>query len=161
VRALTAIRESKTVVDWGNWQSGHKMPRTAFPLSKSHSYVLGASWRWRVLDLDASGRRLRLLVAYERAKSQYRAWLGLEAGADQALLARLEYHPSHHGWHCHFKVGNLADVACGVVKDSRERERLRHCAVGEAASVGVTDNDALSIAFRAFNVEDDLGGLFG
>lgn len=135
------------------------MPRTAFPLSKSHSYVLGSGWRWCVLELAAGARRFRLLVAYQKAKAQYRAWLGLESGTDQALLARLEYHPSHRGWHCHLKTGDVSDVSCGVVKDTKEHEKVRICA--SDAEAGVGDNDALSIACRAFNVgEDDFGELF-
>lgn len=157
MRALRAAREKKSIVEGGKWQTG-KMPRTAFPLSKSHSYALGSSWRWRILDLTAGPKRFKLLVAYEKAKAQYRAWLGMEVGTDQALLARLEYHPSHRGWHCHLKTGEMSDVACGVIRESGRRERVKICRSDD--DVSVTDSDALSIACRAFNVDADLGGLF-
>ena len=134
------------------------MPRNAFPLSKTHTYSLGSGWRWRVLELDAGGRRFHLLVAYEKTKAQYRAWLGLEVGTDQALLARLEYHPSHRGWHCHMKNGELADVGCGVVRHPNEHERVKLCSSTE--EFHVTDLDALSIAYRVFNVQAEAGELF-
>jgi hypothetical protein len=88
MRALRAIRERKTLVESGRWRDG-KMPQTAFPLSKSHTYSLGSGWRWSVWRVAANGRAFRLLVAYEAAKAQYQAWLALESGSDQALLARL------------------------------------------------------------------------
>ena len=157
MKTLAVIRGRKTVLEGGGWQSG-KMPRTAFPLSKTHTFSLGNGWRWCVLELSDDGRRFRLLVAYERSKAQYRAWLGLEAGTDQALLARLEYHPSHRGWHCHVKTGDLADVGCGVVKHAGERERVRLCNAKD--ELHVTDLDAVAIACRAFNVDADPGELF-
>jgi hypothetical protein len=72
MRALAAIRERKTVVESGKWRDG-KMPRTAFPLSKSHSYALGNRWRWIVWRVAAAGKTFRLLVAYEPSKAQYQA----------------------------------------------------------------------------------------
>jgi hypothetical protein len=134
------------------------MPRQAFPLSKTHTFSLGSGWRWRVISLEAGGRRFRLLVAYEASKDQYRAWLGLEVGTDQALLARLEYHPSHRGWHCHLKKGLLTDIGCGVVKHPGEREHAKSCNSSDSLRVG--DTDALAIAYRAFNVETEAGELF-
>lgn len=157
VKVFDAIIARKTLLEDVDWQGG-KMPRTAFPLSRSHTYQLGKGWRWCVLTLTDDGRRFRLLVAYEKSKSQYRAWLGLESGTDQALLARLEYHPSHRGWHCHVKKGDIADVGCGVVRHSSARERVRLCA--DTADFAVNDSDALAIACRIFNVSADAGELF-
>src|SRR5580704_14792755 len=126
VRVIAVTRERKSVLESGKWHDG-KMPRTAFPLSKSHSYSLGNSWCWAVWRLAASERQFRLLIAFEVAKEQYQAWLGLEAGADQAVLARLEYHPSHRGWHCHLKIGELNEVSWGVVKQPKTREVVKLC----------------------------------
>jgi len=136
------------------------MPRTAFPLSKSHNYTLGSGWHWAIGKATANGREFRLLVAFEPAKAQYRAWLGLESGTDQAVLARLEYHPTHRGWHCHLKRGDLKDVAYGVVKQSTSRERARTCS--DDSPFNVTEVDALGIACRAFNIDtnENAGGLF-
>jgi len=161
VRALAAIREPKRLVLGGAWHDG-KMPRSAFPLSKSHSYLLGSSWRWLVWNLAASGRKFRLLVAYDHGKAQYRAWLGLEAvDGDQAILARLEHHPSHKGWHCHVKRGPIDQLGYGVVRHPNIRENGRLCA--DKSPFQVSDVDALGIACRAFNIEASIDGgeLFG
>jgi hypothetical protein len=149
MRALRAIRERKHVIEPSKWHDG-KMPRTAFPLSKSHTYSLGSGWRWMTLRLQGDGRHYRLLVAYEQGKSQYQAWLGLESGADQALLARLEYHPSHRGWHCHLKKGPLDKVTCGIVRHPKSQEGVRLC---EDDEFGISDANALGVACRIFNVE--------
>jgi hypothetical protein len=94
------------------------------------------------------------LSLFNKAKRQYQAWLGLEVGSDQAVLARLEYHPSHRGWHCHIKKGELNEVGWGVVKHSAFRERAAICKkaneTGDLQSV--TDMDAISIACRVFDV---------
>ena len=147
MRALLAIRTEKVIADSGAWKQG-KMPASAFPLSKSASYRLTGQWHWRVVRLSAAGRTFRLLVAFDGAKRQYQAWLGVEFGHDQALIARIEFHASHHGWHCHWKRGDLDSVSRGVVKDQSSKERLRLCPKPKAFD----QNTALSIAFRAFNV---------
>jgi hypothetical protein len=124
------------------------MPKSAFPLSKSDSYRLTGAWRWRVLRVSAEGVSFRLLVAFVPSKRQYQAWLGAEFGADQAVVARVEFHATHHGWHCHYRVGTLVDVTRGVVKDFRPRERVRHC----PAPMDFHQGNAMHIALRVFNV---------
>jgi hypothetical protein len=151
MRTLLAVRERKTLTATPKWQSGKKMPRSAFPLSKSHSYPLGSSFDWCVCDAVAGENQYKLLVAFDPAKEQYRAWLGLVDGTDQALLARLEFHPSHKGWHLHVKVGMLAGVSRGVVKQPSNRDKSRDCDAPN--SFKVTQLDALGIACKVFNVE--------
>jgi hypothetical protein len=68
MRALLAIREPKAVIALGQWQSGKRMPKSAFPLSKSHSYPLGSSFEWCIIELQGDGRNYRLLVAFDPAK---------------------------------------------------------------------------------------------
>lgn len=127
------------------------MPRHAFPLSRSHSYPLGSGFDWCVCEAIAGADAYRLLVAFDPAKAQYRAWLGLICGHDTKLLARLEYHPDHKGWHVHAKIGPVAEVVRGIVKEPRNRDRSRGCP-NAPASYNVSQVDALSIAFHAFNV---------
>lgn len=158
MNALIAIRERKTLLEADKWHDG-KMPRTAFPLSKTHTYALGSRWQWCVWRLAARDRRYRLLVAFDPAKEQYQAWLGLEAGTDQALLARLEYHPTHRGWHCHVKTGTVEDVGCGVVRHPSSRETVKVCSDG--GPFEGSQLSALGIACRVFNVEmEAVGGMF-
>lgn len=154
MKALRAIRAEKTVVDGGKWTHGKRMPVAAFPLLKtSRGYRVGTQWDWCVYALETGADRYRLLIAFEQGKEQYQAWLGVEDGEDQALLARLEFHPTHRGWHCHVKPGDLGDVSRGVVKDRDE-----HVALCPSENVfGVTRLNAVGIAFRIFNVVEVLG----
>ena len=92
------------------------MPRSTFPLSRTHSYPLGSGFDWCICEAASANHAYRVLVAFDAAKAQYRAWLGLICDHDTKLLARLEYHPDHKGWHIHTKVGMLKDVVRGVVK---------------------------------------------
>jgi hypothetical protein len=150
MRSLLAIRCKKTVVNLGSWRSGQKMPRSAFSLSKSHSYALGSSYSWCVCEVEGEGDRFRLLVGFDPLKEQYRAWLGLIDGSDTALLARLEFHPSHSGWHFHWELGPIASVVRGVVKEPKDRDRIRRCNTPDVFAI--SELDALGVAFRVFNV---------
>lgn len=127
------------------------MPRHAFPLSRSHSYSLGSNFDWCVCEAVAGRDEYRLLVAFDPAKAQYRAWLGLICGHDTKLLARLEYHPDHKGWHVHIKRGPVEEVVRGVVKEPRHRDRSRIC-TNAPDSFSISQLDALTIAFKVFNV---------
>lgn len=149
--ALRAIRIRKTINGGGNWNRGKKMPRRAFPLSRSRSYALGPSWDWCVYELSANGQKFNLLVALDAVKQQYLAWLGFQDQHDLVVLARLEYHPDHRGWHCHTKKGLVADAARGVVKESHRRERVVLC--GHDEGFTVSQIDAIGLAFRVFNVD--------
>jgi hypothetical protein len=151
MKSIIAIRKKKYIEDPGSWKAG-KMPKTAFPLSKSHSYQLGSNWEWRVCLLSCDeGFRYRLLVAFDAAKQQYRAWLGLEIGNDLAILARLEFHPDHKGWHCHWKTGVVSLLARGVVKEARARDRSRGCRTYN--SFDTSRMGAMQVAFRVFNAD--------
>jgi hypothetical protein len=150
MRALFYVREKKVLSSPVVWHSGKRMPRTAFPLSKSHSYPLGSSFDWCVCQAQSDKAQYKILVGFDPAKEQYRAWLGMAFGSDQALLARLEFHPSHNGWHCHRKLGPIESVVQGVVKEPRNRDKEKVC--GVIHKFEVSQLNALTIAFRAFNV---------
>jgi hypothetical protein len=153
MRAIFYIREKKILSAPIVWHSGKRMPRTAFPLSKAHSYPLGSSFDWCVCEAQSDQAKYKILVGFDAAKEQYRAWLGMAFGTDQALLARLEFHPTHNGWHCHRKLGPAKDVVRGVVKEPRSRDREKICKV--VHKFEVTQLNALNIAFRVFNVGND------
>ena len=95
------IRARKVISAAGSWQTG-TMPRAAFPLSKSKgkAYRLG-NRRWRAVSFSANGVLCRLMVTYNYNLGQYQAMLGVDDGGDTKLLARLERHPTHDGWHMH------------------------------------------------------------
>jgi hypothetical protein len=111
-RAL--VRAPKSIRHGGEWKTGI-MPRTAFPLSKSgnKAYRLG-NRRWRVVVFEALGLTCRLLINYHPMLLQYQAILGVERGGDTVVLAQLEYHPTHAGWHVHASCLPLDEVPAGV-----------------------------------------------
>ena len=158
MRALIAVRQPKRCVTFGPW-SVAKMPDKAFPLSRGKGYRLGVNWRWCVCQLEGDTHCYRLLVAFNVAKAQYLAWLGLCDGADQALIARLEYNPDHRGWHCHYKRGPLAAVTRGVVKEAGAHESFRICRTDKPFSI--SEMDGIGVAFRVFSVTTDDGGGTG
>lgn len=147
--ARTAIRSQKYLLEAGGWHTG-KIPKAAFPLShvKSH-HRLGHAWQWCVHLVADEARRYRLLVAFEPGKRQYWAWLGAVFGEDQAVIARVEYHASHDGWHCHWKTGDITEVPRGAVKAPFPLERRQGCGT---VALDITRSDACGIAYRLFNV---------
>lgn len=158
MRALQAIRSAKTVVESGAWHNG-KIPKSVFPLAhvKSH-HRLARTWHWSVHRVADRDREYRVLVAFEPGKRQYWAWLGAIYGEDQAVIARVEFHASHDGWHCHWKGGALSEVPRGTVKAAIPIERRHQCS-GEA--MDITRADAFGIACRLFNVGPEVqnGGM--
>lgn len=130
------------------------MAKADFPLSKNSSFRLGTGWEYCIHQLSGPAT-MRLLVAFHAGKSDYLAWLTIENGEDQALIARLEYHASHLGWHVHLKPDDLANVIWGVVK--QPRERLVDCKSG--AHSAIDRNNAEAVAFRVFNVQPEAWGM--
>lgn len=160
MRALKAARSPKAVSQAAKPKRGEKMPLAAFPLSKSRSYRLGRSWEWSTYELTGDDGGYRLLVAVDEAKQQALAWLAHDDGDDLAVVARLEYHPTHRGWHCHWRRGELDELTRGVVKESRLHEGVRVCVPDKEREGSVTHTDALGIAFRIFNIRQSAGGMF-
>ena len=117
-------------------------------LTSRWDYRLAESWRWVVHTLEGGGRTYRLLIGYDLAKSQFQSWLGLADGNDSALVARLEFHDSHGGWHCHWKAGDTDSVVRGIVRGGPV-DRMRKC---DGAARQFNDNDATALAFRVFKV---------
>lgn len=154
MRVLLAARHRKTLSLCGQWQSG-KMPRTAFPLSKNNSFRLGRGWDWCIHELIDANYSYKLLVAFHKGKAEFLAWLTMSKGTDQAVLARLEYHRSHLGWHVHLKPSVVDNVSLGVVKMSGER--LIDCASNDGM---ISEKGAAEVlAFKMFNVEQQEWGL--
>ena len=142
------LRTKKRVVSATTWGAG-KVPSAAFPLAHTGPVSLGKAWQWCVYTLSDGTLSYRLLVAFEPAKRQFWAWLGVAFGTDQALIGRVEWHASHDGWHCHWKTGPLADVSRGSVKAGHPVDRRRQCK-GEPRDLSKAV--ASSIAFTVFNV---------
>lgn len=131
------------------------MPKAAFPLSKNNSFRLGTGWDWCVHTLDCEGQAMRLLIAFHAGKQEYLAWLAIDTGTDLGLIARLEHHASHLGWHVHLKPNDLTKLAYGVVK--QQGERLRPCGHGVPSVTG--KGQATSLAFSLYRVEQEPWGM--
>lgn len=125
------------------------MAKGDFPLSKNNSFRLGTGWEYCIHTLSQEGvDDMRLLIAFNPGKRDYLAWLALTSPKDQALVARLEYHASHLGWHVHLKPKRVAKLSWGVVKQPGEKlidcPSLRDPALGKG--------EAEAVAFKLFNV---------
>ena len=131
------------------------MPKSAFPLSKNNSFRLGAGWEWCVHSVNCGQLTFRLLIAFHAGKAEYLAWLAIDTGQDLGLIARLEYHASHLGWHVHLKPHDLAKLSYGVVKQSGER--LKSCRDGDPPVTG--KGQATALAFSLFGIEPEPWGM--
>lgn len=96
------------------------MPRSEFPLSRPRNrfFRLGSGYRWRVIKFDSLEQSYRLLIAFHAQKEQYRATLGLEHERDLSVLASLEFHGTHPGWHVHAACGDAEAVPRGMLRGS-------------------------------------------
>ena len=150
----------KSITNVGKW-SDKKMPKTGngFPLSKAKNLRVGGGWQWVIIELDADNAECRLLVAYHAAKENYLAVLGYVVGADTHVIASLEYHGTHPGWHVH---------GCCLTAKPGNAGRLRYpdmARLPEGKSVhrrtvfGVNEFDALELAIRHFRLRDAFDSM--
>lgn len=160
-RAQDIINGNKNVTDWGKWQTGG-MPSSTFPLSKrrGRSYRLGAAYRWRLIRFISEGYRLRLLLAYNLDKQQYRAILAVEADSDMTVVASYEYHGTHPGWHVSAACGDIGIIPQGVMIGPWQSRRPRTRSFHRHREFGVTgDDSALNVAERFFKLHKREGVL--
>jgi hypothetical protein len=97
-----------------------------------------------------------------RENSNIKRGLDLSLDRTRHCFARLEYHPSHRGWHCHVKKGLVQEIGCGVVRHPQSREKVKICRPLEE-NFDVTELTAFGIARRVFRIAEggaDVGGLF-
>ena len=117
MRLKDIILANKTVTDWGTWQGGGSMPRTAFQLSKAKNRIYRqGSYRWRIVRFEALNCSFRLLVTYHSGKEQYRAALAIEYDRDMAVLAHYEFHGTHPGWHMHVFCDKVEQAPTGLMR---------------------------------------------
>ena len=135
------------------------MPRTQFPLSKG-SFRVRSDYNWSVSTFDCLGQTFRLLIFYRIDKQEYGAFLGLIDDKDTRVLARLEFHASHGGWHIHTNCetdqtpgGRTGGNAYIRIPKSHDEDRR--------SDFDITDDaKALYIAAKAFGLAGDNTGLF-
>lgn len=161
MRLKDIIRAKKTNIHWGDWKSGVKMLRTQFPMSKG-SFSVRSVYNWNISTFECLGKSFRLLVFYRADKQEYGAWLGMEDDKDMKVIARLEFHASHPGWHMHTNC-ETDQTPSGRSGGSIYQFRIpKSYELHRRKDFGVTDDEkALYIAAKAFGVTGENTGLFG
>jgi hypothetical protein len=149
------LRLPKSVSEKGAWKvvtGRSKMPSTAFPLSKNFSVQLGRNWHWRVDVVTAAGTSYRLLTAFNPELEEYRSWLTVPRGGVHVMVAQLEFHGTHPGWHCHVACLDLEEVEPG---QGHPRNAIRFPngnSMHRRQNFDVTESSALAKAFNFFGV---------
>lgn len=135
------------------------MTRSSFPMSKSRSkaYRLGSAWRWRVVTFSAGGADYRLLVAFRTDKEQFMAKLGLDDSGDMKIVASLEFHGTHPGWHLHHPNMDISGVPPGVMRGPWVRRRECHGETEYGLDGADPDAKAFSIAAAIFGIGQGRG----
>lgn len=101
VKLRKIIGSQKTITDYGDWKSGIKMPKTAFPLSKSTSFKIAKAFNWRIIRFECLGAKFRLLICYRIDLHRFITYMAKDVNGDMMILARYEYHAGEPGWHLH------------------------------------------------------------
>jgi hypothetical protein len=154
------LASQKSIKKIGKW-SDKKMPKTGngFPLSKARNFRLGSGWHWNIVEIEAGNLEWRLLVAYQPNKENYQAVLGYVLGADMHVVASLEYHGTHPGWHIHgaCRSANSADVGRLRYPDMRRLPDGKK--YHRKTAFDVTEADAMRPAIDYFRLNDALNAM--
>jgi hypothetical protein len=151
----------KVVSDWGKWQTGG-MPPSAFPLSKrrGRAYRVGSSYQWRVIQFSALGETCRVLIVYNAAKEQYGATLAIERDRDMIVVASLEFHGTHPGWHLHGACGDIDTHPLGSMRSPLQRRFPKPRVTHRRHDFKVTNEGAaLDVAAKFFRLHKKEGEL--
>ena len=99
------------------WSDG-KLRANDFPLSRKSGrvYPLTRQWRWRITTLELENRNFRLMATYHKSIPEFMAVLAEDLEKDCRIIARLEFHGTHDGWHVHPFCDDFDNVASGVIK---------------------------------------------
>ncbi len=125
------------------------MEKRHFPLSKAKSFKLGSNWHWRVVALTIGDSKCRLLLSLHPTKQTARVMLGREVGQDMLVLARLESHASHSGWHVHADCDMGSKVPGRTRSTDEQRVPGRGKFIKEVDSL-ITCDDVTARAFKTF-----------
>lgn len=111
------IRGEKANVHHGEW-GDEKLRQKDFPLSKrgGRVYPLTRQWRWRMTTLAFKDRKFRIMTTYHKAVPEFAAVVAEDLGKDSRVVARLEFHGSHDGWHMHPICTDFDNVVSGITK---------------------------------------------
>jgi hypothetical protein len=151
------VRLKKTVTTAGQWKvitGKAKMPKTALPLSKTFSLDLGRNWHWRVDDVAATPHQFRILTAFNPEIEEYRSWMTARRGDSLVMVAQLEFHGTHPGWHTHIACCDIADIEAG---QGHPRSAYRFPGGNNShrrQTYNMSESTALQMAFKFFRVNE-------
>ncbi len=147
------IYAKKQITDIGTWKGGQKMPKTVFPLSKSSSFKVPASYRWCCVCFECLGERFKVLIHYRSDISVYAAFLARDVNGDMLVMARLEYHATHPGWHVHTLCNSTGSVAGRTGGDDRRIPKGKD--LHNQLEFGISNDDsAFMRAVKTFRLLD-------
>jgi hypothetical protein len=117
MRLKEFINGAKERISHGSWGE-EKLRSKDFPLSKKGGrvYPLTRQWRWRVTTLQVCGRKFRLMASYHKVVPEYSAILAEDLGKDSRVIARVEFHATHDGWHAHPLCDDFDSTLPGTVR---------------------------------------------
>lgn len=144
VKLKEVIRLEKVVSDYGQWKEG-EIDRAAWPLRKK-KLKFSLDWHWRVVMLEADGRRLRVLLRLNLLLEQFYAILGEVRGDSIVVLCSHDLHTTHSNWHCHTAIGDIDKVISGVWRDSNSFRYWPSYTGPCSIAFDVTKESALGIA---------------
>lgn len=124
------LKAPKAIAKAGAWKCGaldakQNMPKSALPLARNRSFILGNQWWWKLDHYECGAISGRMLIAYHLEKANYIAYLTVERGPNElAVVACLEHHFDHGSWHWHTKCAELNDFATGTTRHRNEGIRI-------------------------------------
>lgn len=150
------LRSKKKSISATHWTT-EKIRTKDFPLARGR-YPLTRRWRWKVERFEALTRRFRLLVAYHTIVPEFIAVLGEEVVGDCRVLASLEYHRTHPGWHVHSSCEHIERLPIGLTRPLQfsriPGNNMPHRSLDFLPpGTGMTDASANDIAIDFFRLE--------
>ncbi len=152
MQARQIIGAAKTIISDGDWQTG-RMPRSAFPLSKSggRAYRLG-NRRWRAIKLIVAEIECRVVISYRADLMEFQALFGVDHGGDTKIIASIEHHRSHvPPWHAHVCCGPISGIPAGIKRGPWVR-CMGWVGKPQSATFPQSDHDAFNKAARFFRL---------
>jgi hypothetical protein len=156
MKPKAVLVRAKVVTGPGTWKvitgKGGRMSAYAFPLSKGHSVDLGRNYHWRVDVVQGGGQMFKVLTAFNPEIEEYRSWLAMVQGDSLVVLAQLEFHGTHPGWHCHVSCGEIEEIQPGQTRPRTARRFPGGNSTHRRTAYDVTESSALVMAFEFFNI---------
>ena len=150
---LSGTREN---IERFKWVDGkmNKTGASALVLSKGRPIRLGPGWRWTHIRLNVNNVQHRIWICYHPKKENYLSVAcQVLPNDDLFVLAALESHGTHPGWHVH---------GCCTEVDAGSHGRLRYPNMVRIPSPNArhrqqgfpaNDEEAMDIAARHFRIE--------